>query len=135
MTEPTSLYRHFEANGALLYVGISCQVLVRTSEHANGAVWFQQIKTIIIEHFSTRKLALVAEKAAILKEKPLYNRTYPKGREGRRFIAAYALSEMAHQFKLLALQQKRTVQSLLVEAINDLFAKYRMSRIADEGNL
>jgi hypothetical protein len=40
--------------------------------------------------------------------------------------------EAAKQFKLLAVQQERTTQALLVEAINDLFAKYGLSRIADE---
>jgi hypothetical protein len=55
-----------------------------------------------------------------------------KGREGRQFIAAHVVPEAAKQFKLLAVQQERTTQALLVEAINDLFAKYGLSRIADE---
>lgn len=58
----------------------------------------------------------------------------PKGtsRAGRQFIAAHVLPEAAKQFKLLALQQDRSVKDLLIEAINDLFAKYGMSRIADK---
>ena len=55
-----------------------------------------------------------------------------KGRQGRQFIAAHVVPEAAKQFKLLAVQQDRTTQTLLVEAINDLFAKYGLSRIADE---
>ena len=55
-----------------------------------------------------------------------------KGRAGRQFIAAHVVPEAAKQFKLLAVQQDRTTQDLLVEAINDLFAKYGLSRIADE---
>jgi len=58
--------------------------------------------------------------------------TKGKSREGRQFIAAHVVSEAAKQFKLLAVQQGRTTQSLLVEAINDLFTKYGLSRIADE---
>lgn len=53
-------------------------------------------------------------------------------RVGRHFIAAHVLPEAAKQFKLLALQQDKTTKTLLIEAINDLFAKYGMSRIADE---
>ena len=45
-----------------------------------------------------------------------------KGRQGRQFIAAHVVPEAAKQFKLLAVQQDRTTQDLLVEAINDLFA-------------
>jgi|SRR5579883_1480328 len=55
-----------------------------------------------------------------------------KSRAGRQFIAAHVLPEAAKQFKLLAVQMERTTQSLLIEAINDLFAKYGVSRIADE---
>lgn len=54
------------------------------------------------------------------------------GRAGRQFIAAHVLPEAAKQFKLLAVQHDKTTQALLIEAINDLFAKYGLSRIADE---
>jgi hypothetical protein len=58
--------------------------------------------------------------------------TKGKGRQGRQFIAAHVVPEAAKQFKLLAVQQGRTTQALLVEAINDLFVKYGLSRIADD---
>lgn len=53
-----------------------------------------------------------------------------KGREGRQFIAGHILPEAAKQFKLLAVQQDKTTQDMLIEAINDLFAKHGLSRIA-----
>lgn len=52
------------------------------------------------------------------------------GRAGRQFIAAHVTPEAAKQFKLLAVQQDTTTQNLLLEAINDLFAKHGLSRIA-----
>jgi hypothetical protein len=52
------------------------------------------------------------------------------GREGRQFIAAHVTPEAAKQFKLLAVQQEKTTQDLLIEAMNELFAKYGLSRIA-----
>jgi hypothetical protein len=52
------------------------------------------------------------------------------GREGRQFIAAHVTPDAAKQFKLLVVQQDKTNQDLLVEAINDVFAKYGLSRIA-----
>jgi hypothetical protein len=54
-----------------------------------------------------------------------------KSRAGRQFIAAHVLPEAAKQFKLLAVQTDKTAQALLIEAINDLFAKHGLSRIAD----
>jgi hypothetical protein len=52
------------------------------------------------------------------------------GRDGRQFIAAHVTPEAAKQFKLLVVQQDKTTQDMLTEAINDLFAKYGLSRIA-----
>ena len=52
------------------------------------------------------------------------------GRDGRQFIACHVVPEAAKQFKLLAIQQDKDVQELLIEAINDAFAKYGLSRIA-----
>jgi hypothetical protein len=51
-------------------------------------------------------------------------------REGRQFIAGHVMPDAAKQFKLLAVQQDKDVQELLIEAINDLFAKNGLSRIA-----
>lgn len=53
-----------------------------------------------------------------------------KGRDGRQFVAAHVPPEAAKQFKLLAVQQDKTTQDMLIEAINDVFAKYDLSRIA-----
>jgi hypothetical protein len=51
-------------------------------------------------------------------------------RERGHFIAAHVEPEAAKQFKLLVVQQDSTTQEMLVEAINDLFAKHGLSRIA-----
>lgn len=59
-------------------------------------------------------------------------RANKKSREGRHFLAAHVSNEAIKQMGLLAVQQERTKQDILVEAINDLFAKYGLSRIADE---
>jgi hypothetical protein len=84
--------------------------------------------------FNPEKQGISAPTPAVSLEAPEAPRTVVqgKGRHGRQFIAAHVVPEAAKQFKLLAVQQGRTTQALLVEAINDLFAKYGLSRIADE---
>jgi hypothetical protein len=52
------------------------------------------------------------------------------GRDGRQFIAAHVTPEAAKQFKLLAVQHDKTTQDMMKEAMNDLFAKHGLSRIA-----
>lgn len=75
----TALYRHFDAAGALLYVGISLDTIQRTRQHRQGAHWYERIARIEIEWFSTRPLAMTAEAIAIAKEVPECNRARPKG--------------------------------------------------------
>lgn len=69
----TALYRHFDAAGALLYVGISLNSIQRTAQHKHGARWFEQIAHITIEWHSARETALTAEAIAIAKERPKWN--------------------------------------------------------------
>ena len=69
----TSLYRHYNAQGKLLYVGISYNALNRLSRHALSSSWYDQIARIDITHFETREAAIEAEKNAIRSENPLFN--------------------------------------------------------------
>lgn len=68
-----SLYRHFDVEGALLYVGISVSWPARTKAHAGGSRWFDLVAKVEIERFETREAALDAERKAIKAEKPRFN--------------------------------------------------------------
>lgn len=70
---PNVLYRHFDADGVLLYVGVSVKVLTRVNQH-RGSDWFKRIAKITLEHHESRKSALDAERLAISNEGPLFNR-------------------------------------------------------------
>ncbi len=54
----------------------------------------------------------------------------PAAREGTQFVAAHVPIEAALQLKSLALQSRSSTQALLTEAINDLFQKHGLNRIA-----
>jgi excinuclease UvrABC nuclease subunit len=69
----TALYRHFDASGCLLYVGISLSHVSRFAKHRDRSEWFKSIATVTVEWFDTRKLAMAAEKAAIEREHPKFN--------------------------------------------------------------
>jgi hypothetical protein len=73
---PTALYRHFDAAGNLLYVGISLSPFTRTRQHKQRAPWFIEVSRIEVEWFGTRGDAEQAEWVAIKSEHPLHNRTY-----------------------------------------------------------
>jgi predicted GIY-YIG superfamily endonuclease len=69
----TSLYRHFAADGSLLYVGISLSWPDRTKTHAQRSKWFEQVAKVEIERFTSRQAALDAEREAIKRERPQFN--------------------------------------------------------------
>lgn len=69
----TQLYRHYDADGQLLYVGISLSALLRTRQHRENSPWFANIAKITVETFPDRATAYDAETFAIENERPLYN--------------------------------------------------------------
>lgn len=73
MTIKTSLYRHWDADGRLLYVGISLSALQRLAQHKERSRWFERIASVTIEQFPTREAALAAEREAIATERPECN--------------------------------------------------------------
>lgn len=77
---PTDLYRHFDKDGRLLYVGISFRAIVRQAAHSNAAPWWDDVATITVERFETRKAAKSAERRAIETEKPLHNKHWAEKR-------------------------------------------------------
>lgn len=71
--KPTALYRHFAADGSLLYVGISLSPLARLSQHRDSSPWYGEIARVEVEWHPNREAALAAEKAAIQAEGPRHN--------------------------------------------------------------
>lgn len=76
--ESTALYRHFDAAGSLLYVGISLCVVTRLRQHRRDAHWFTEIARIDVEWHPSREAACDAEFAAIRSEKPRHNITHTR---------------------------------------------------------
>ena len=73
------LYRHFDHNGVLLYVGISLSTVQRLGQHRDHSHWFDAIVRVEIESFETRAAALDAEREAIRAEHPLCNIAHSQG--------------------------------------------------------
>src|SRR3954447_4238035 len=58
------------------------------------------------------------------------SRTKPWTRIGTKQVAAHFPEDVAWQLRGLAVDRKTTVQNLLAEALNDLFAKYGKPEVA-----
>lgn len=69
----TALYRLFDAEGQLLYVGIAFNPRDRWRGHCSTKSWWKQVDRREVEWHGSRSEALTAEAAAIIEERPLYN--------------------------------------------------------------
>ncbi|WP_157253142.1 GIY-YIG nuclease family protein [Nonomuraea typhae] len=74
-----ALYRFFNADGGLLYIGISVNPPQRFRRHKGDQPWWCEVTQITIERFGSRPDVLAAEKQAIESEHPLYNLIHNSG--------------------------------------------------------
>lgn len=70
----TALYRHFDAGGTLLYIGITVDLEQRVRGHEQTSDWLALSARCEVEWFDTRREAEGAEREAIRTEQPLFNR-------------------------------------------------------------
>lgn len=111
----TQLYRLFDAEGRLLYVGVSHSAHVRFYQHKSGSEWSGLIEEMKVEDFATRKEALSAEKRAINYENPIYNKFKPIPDPCQRFNFKMD-NEFVLSFKSRALQERLKLNELLEKA-------------------
>jgi hypothetical protein len=75
-----AIYRYYDNEDILLYIGISFCPFNRYGAHKDTAVWFsERVTKMTIEWVTENKSgAEVMEKAYIAKEKPIFNKTRKK---------------------------------------------------------
>lgn len=69
----TTLYRLFDGDGRLLYIGVTDELDRRMGVHSRLKPWWPQVSATRTESFESRSAAFVAEAAAIANEQPLHN--------------------------------------------------------------
>lgn len=122
------LYRHFDSEGRLLYVGIARDPITRLQQHNGSSHWADEIAMITIEAFTDKAAAREAEARAIHNEQPLYNKMlrYPTSTQ----CAHYGARDNADLDDLLA--SART--GLSRQYVNDLIEarkRLQMVRLQD----
>lgn len=76
-----NVYRMYDKNWILLYIGVSAHPFTRFECHkavSSGVIpnWFVSVAFIQISHHSNRKAALAVEKKEIIAHDPAYNHQY-----------------------------------------------------------
>lgn len=95
-----TVYRLFNADGELLYVGCSLRAFKRLYDHAGtqrSQQWWQQAVSCTFEHFTDRETALERERQIILTETPRFNVRV----DGPKLIATGKRKERAAKVKEL----------------------------------
>lgn len=77
VTERCYLYRFFDADGRLLYVGIARDLGLRLAAHHRRAEWWSCVASGTIETHPSRPAAEFAEAIAIHSEHPMHNASRP----------------------------------------------------------
>lgn len=124
---PAAVYRWFDATGALLYVGISSNLAIRTDQHHLTKRWWPEIATCRVEWFPNRAEALEAESAAIAAENPRYNSQRPP-----RHRAAPGFSggqDKVNTFMINARIPQALADSIDAFAVSDYRSRSHMVRI------
>jgi hypothetical protein len=73
-SDPHFVYRCFDADGALLYIGCSGDPAARVRKHASRSEWFADCADITVQEYPHFWAARAAEDEAIYTERPLHNR-------------------------------------------------------------
>jgi hypothetical protein len=76
--EPTALYRLYDADDNLLYLGISWHPAFRWEQHRNDKHWAHQVVRNTVEWYPNRPQALAAEEKATAAEKPRHDSSWRK---------------------------------------------------------
>ncbi|WP_101791054.1 hypothetical protein [Nonomuraea indica] len=85
----TALYRYYDQQDRLLYVGITDALMERISSHIKSSSWMDFASRSTIDRHPTRKAAETAEREAIKAERPLFNSMHNDTPEGRRRLVEY----------------------------------------------
>jgi hypothetical protein len=74
------MYRLYNAEGDLLYIGISYSTLSRICQHHDDKTWWPAVTRVEIENFTltSRATMRTIEREAIIRERPLYNISHAK---------------------------------------------------------
>lgn len=92
------VYRYYDADGRLLYVGQTAHLTTRDKNHRNTKAWYPQIARREVSGPFTKDIALAAEFFALQTEDPIHNRTRANGYRGPYSLAWYiAESEDYHR--------------------------------------
>lgn len=126
------VYRFYDLDGGLLYVGITRDMSQRFAAHRRDALWWVDVASVTVEVTAGRAEAEYAEAVAILSERPAHNRSRPSverarsrvessGVDVRRLVAAVEQLRMERD----ALHVRAVIAEATAAHMGNVAATYR----------
>jgi predicted GIY-YIG superfamily endonuclease len=84
-----ALYRWFDWDDRLLYIGITRDMAARQESHAKASSWSRFAARCSVERYPNRECVEYAERDAIRAEQPLFNHVHNDTPEARQRLVAY----------------------------------------------
>jgi predicted GIY-YIG superfamily endonuclease len=85
----TALYRYFDEDDRLLYIGITGDLAIRETGHIRASAWMMLTARSAVTRYGSWDEAADAERAAILAERPLFNRKHNDTPQAAERLEAY----------------------------------------------
>jgi hypothetical protein len=128
------LYRFYDQNDDLLYVGVTGSWQERLNQHYKNSSFFSEVKHATFEHHSSRLGVLGAEERAILTESPKYNKALNPNYEGpiqhfatiKKMVYSKMLPQDEHFDMVFELQVAYKTNSDWHKPTSGLLAKYML---------
>lgn len=112
----TALYRFFDSDGTLLYVGITDNTKERFYQHSTTKPWWSSVASQRIEWLDTREEALAAERVAIRGERPIWNIKLSLNGVSSEAEALFTAYREAREEALMLLPQVKAIAPDLMRA-------------------
>lgn len=74
-SKPTDVYRLYDVDGNLLYVGVAVNGYARLDAHKRYMHWWPLVARVVMTRYENRRVALAVEAVAIRDENPIHNVT------------------------------------------------------------
>lgn len=102
---PTVVYRMYDADDRLLYVGVTCNTANRWQAHRRNSAWWKAVARKELTTYPDRSAALTAEREAIRAEKPVHNVSGHPDKPSRH-VHLVLSEEQAEKVRALARQMR-----------------------------
>jgi predicted GIY-YIG superfamily endonuclease len=127
----TALYRCFDADEELLYVGISKDPAERWKQHRSTAPWWRDVTMRVVEWYDDRPAAERAERKAIQTEGPRHNVLHNQRPANPAVVEALTAPKRSH--RTLADLYPDGISNAQARKIVAIFARAALRNEAGEG--